>query len=341
MSRNNCRAAGQLAAKPRRSAWLRPHLLFWLSIALLVLGISASAGAQKPRVLRIGYQKSSALLLAKLDGQLEQAFRARGVSVEWREFTSGPPLLQGISSAALDVGEVGDAPGVFAQAAGAPLKYIAFAKSSPGNIGVVVKEASPLRTLKDLAGKRIGVAEGTSAHYFLLKALGSAGVTYKDVTPVFLQPPEGRAAFESGAVDAWVVWDPFLAGAELGTGTGSKGRLLANGAGLVPFYGFYLASQKFLDESPDLVAPFIEQLELLEPRAKADVNKTAKTIATQLGIPLDIAGLYEGRKQRYGAKALTTDVIKSQQELADLFFGHGLIKRAVTVNDYVWPASAR
>ncbi|MEY2930042.1 MAG: hypothetical protein RL033_791, partial [Pseudomonadota bacterium] len=287
------------------TAVLAQRCLFALTMALFLWVSAGVASAEKPRVLRIGYQKSSSLLLAKLDGQLEKAFREQGVSVEWREFTSGPPLLQGIGSAALDVGEVGDAPGVFAQAAGAPLKYIAFAKPSPDNIGIVVKDASPIRSLKELAGKRIGVAEGTSAHYFLLKALSSAGLEYKDVKPVFLQPPEGRAAFENGSVDAWAVWDPFLAAAELGNGQSSKGRLLANGSGIVPFYGFYLASQKFLDQSPDLVAPLLAQLEQLEGRAKANVAKTAQTIATQLGIPPEIAALYEGRKQRYGAKPLT------------------------------------
>lgn len=322
-------------------AALGQRSLLALSIALFLWMSAGVASAEKARVLRIGYQKSSSLLLAKLDGQLEKAFREQGISVEWREFTSGPPLLQGISNAALDVGEVGDAPGVFAQAAGAPLKYIAFAKPSPGNIGIVVKDASPIRSLKELAGKRIGVAEGTSAHYFLLKALSSAGLDYKDIKPVFLQPPEGRAAFENGSVDAWAVWDPFLAAAELGNGQGSKvGRLLANGNGIVPFYGFYLASQKFLDQSPDLVAPLLAQLEQLEGRAKADVAKTAQTIATQLGIPPQIAALYEGRKQRYGAKPLTPEVIQSQQQLADLFFAQGLIKRAVVVSDYVWAGRA-
>jgi len=311
-----------------------------LSWALLVLALSSVASAEQARVLRIGYQKSSALLLAKLDGQLEQAFRQRGIKVEWREFTSGPPLLQGIANAALDVGEVGDAPGVFAQASGAALQYIAYAKPSPGSIGLVVKSGSPIRTLKELAGKRVGVAEGSSAHYFLLKALGSAGIAYKDIKPVFLQPPEGRAAFEAGSIDAWAVWDPFLAAAELGSGQGSKGRLLASGDGLVPFYGFYLASKKFLDESPDLVAPLLAQLEQLEARAKADVGKTAQTIATQLGIPIEVARLYESRKQRYGAKPLTAEVIKSQQELADLFFAQGLIKRSVVVNEYVWSPRA-
>ncbi|MET0410194.1 MAG: aliphatic sulfonate ABC transporter substrate-binding protein [Polyangiaceae bacterium] len=329
---------------PHRRPWFRSGplktALAALSLTLVILGLGASASAQKPRVLRIGYQKSSSLLLAKLDGQLDKAFRERGVTIEWREFTSGPPLLQGISSAALDVGEVGDAPPVFAQAAGAPLKYIAFAKPSPGSIGIVVKDGSPLKSLKELAGKRVGVAEGTSAHYFLIKALSSAGLGYKDITPVFLQPPEGRAAFENGSVDAWAIWDPFLAAAELGNGA-SKGRLLTSGQGVVPFYGFYLASQKFLDESPDLVAPFLEQLEQLERRAKADTGKTAKTVATQLGIPLEIATLYEQRKQRYGAKPLTPEVIKSQQEIADLFFAQGLIKRAVVVSEYVWAAGPR
>jgi len=47
-----------------------------------------------------------------------------------------------------------------------------------------------------------------------VKALEKAGVKYSEIEPVFLAPADARAAFERGAVDAWVIWDPFQAAAE-------------------------------------------------------------------------------------------------------------------------------
>jgi len=310
------------------------------SLALGATGLGAagmgSAGmaraAEPVRTLRIGYQKSSTLFLAKLDGNLERRFAALGVRTEWGEFSSGPPLLSAIAVGALDVGEVGDAPGVFAQAAGAPIKYVAYAKASPRSVGLLVRWDSPARTVADLRGKRVGLAKGSSAHYFLIKALKAAGLSYRDITPVFLQPPEGRAGFDAGDIDAWAVWDPFFAAAEVG----SRARLLRDGTGLIPFYGFYLASDTFLARSPDLVAPLLAELQGLEPRAKKDVARTAATLARQLGIPLEVANRYEARKQRYGGLPLTAEVIASQQEIADLFLADGLIAKPIAVKDYVW-----
>jgi sulfonate transport system substrate-binding protein len=317
--------------KPSALRYLSARYVWLCALAALLASLSAPAAADT-RLLRIGYQKSSSLLLAKLDGELERQLLARGVKVEWREFTSGPPLLQAIGAAALDIGEVGDAPGVFAQAAGAPLRYIAYANASPSSIGLIVKADSAIVSLAGLAGKRVGVAEGSSAHYFLLQALASAGLKYSDITPVLLQPPDARTAFEARHIDAWAIWDPFLAAAEVG----KTSRVLTYGKGLVPFYGFYLASQKFLAEAPELVALFSQQLEALGPRAKLDVEKTATTLATQLNIPIEVARLAEGRKLRYGAKPLSVEVIASQQKIADTFLSQGLIKKPIVVQDYVW-----
>jgi len=79
---------------------------------------------------------------------------------------------------------------------------------------------------------------------------------------------------------------------------------------------------------------------VLESRAKKDVGKTAATLARQLGIPLEVATRYETRKQRYGGKPLTPEIIASQQEIADLFLADGLISKPIAVKDYVWTRRA-
>ncbi|MFX8899330.1 sulfonate ABC transporter substrate-binding protein, partial [Acinetobacter baumannii] len=81
------------------------------------------------------------------------------------------------------------------------------------------------------------------------RALEKAGVPYNEVTTAYLPPAEGRAAFERGAVDAWVIWDPFQAAAEKTI----EARPLADGTGLVANYQFYFSTRTFADKAPKVV----------------------------------------------------------------------------------------
>ncbi len=74
---------------------------------------------------------------------------------------------------------------------------------------------SPVKTLADLKGKKIGVAKGSSAHNLLVSALESEKIAWSDITPVYLAPADAASAFGRGAIDAWSIWDPFYAIAEL------------------------------------------------------------------------------------------------------------------------------
>ena len=102
------------------------------------------------------------------------------------------------------------------------------------------------RSVADLKGKKVALNKGSNVHYLLVKALEKAGVKYSEIEPVFLAPADARAAFERGAVDAWVIWDPFQAAAEVATGA----RTLADGTGLVANHQFYLAAAEVRRRQP-------------------------------------------------------------------------------------------
>ncbi|HEY8966852.1 MAG TPA: aliphatic sulfonate ABC transporter substrate-binding protein [Candidatus Methylacidiphilales bacterium] len=310
--------------------FLKSSVLVATALSLVLAGASS---LRAETVLRVGYQKSSTLFLQKADGSFERALAKQGVKVEWKEFTSGPPLLAALAGGSLDFGEVGDAPGIFAQAADAPVRYVGYLHASPHSVGVLVPKGSKIATLADLKGKKIAWAQGSSAHFFLGKVLQKAGLGLADVTPVYLQPPEARVAFDSGTVDAWAIWDPFLTAAELG----SHAKLLVDGEGLIPFYGFYFASTAWLaGDGKKFLPVFFEEANALVQRVDQDHAGTAKLYAQFLGLPPDVAALYEKRKERYGAYPITPEVIASQQEAADLFYAQGIIKKPVKVADYVW-----
>ena len=180
-----------------RRTWLQRTLA--LAATLLAFG----AHAEPAKELRIGFQKSASLfVLQKAQGTLEKRLAPQGVAVKWVEFPAGPQLLEGLNVGAVDVGFVGEAPPIFAQAAGARFVYIGNDPASPTTEAVVVPKDSPLKSVADLKGRRVALNKGSNVHYLLVKLLEKNNLKYSDITPVFLPPADARAAFEKGAVDA-------------------------------------------------------------------------------------------------------------------------------------------
>ena len=212
------------------------------AIAAVAAIISATAvNAQTPpsETIRIGYQKSSTLTaILKTNGELEKALAPLGVRVSWHEFTSGLPLLEAINTGNIDFGaDVADTVPLFAQAAGAKLAYIAEEAASPSAQAILVGAESPIRTVADLKGKKVAVTKGAGSHFLLLAALAKSGLSFKDISPAYLTPADGRAAFIGGNVDAWVAWDPFLTSAQ----RQSNARVLSDGSnGLASYKRYYL-----------------------------------------------------------------------------------------------------
>src|SRR5438445_790757 len=225
-------------------------------LSLSIVGCTVAASYGQDKVVRIGFQKYGKLVLLKSKGTLEGKLKAAGYQVVWTEFPSGPPLLEALNVGAIDFGNTGEAPPIFAQAAGAPIQYVAYEPPAPKGEAILVPKDSKLNSVADLRGKKVALNKGSNVHYLLVKALEKAGVKYSEIETVFLAPADARAAFERGAVDAWVIWDPFLAAAEAATGA----RTLADGSGIVSNYQFYFSSKKFLENDPAIVDLVLAQL---------------------------------------------------------------------------------
>ena len=147
-------------------------LLVTASLAIPMLMVRRHAAAAQRGVLRIGYQKASVtLVLARNRGVFEQKLNPLGYDVDWAEFTSGPPLLEALNAGAVNFGFTGEPPMIFAQAAGAPIVYVAATNPSPRAVAILKPAGSQLQSVHDLAGKKVAVAKGSSAHYLLVAAL--------------------------------------------------------------------------------------------------------------------------------------------------------------------------
>jgi sulfonate transport system substrate-binding protein len=297
-----------------------------LSMSTALAGVGASYGQDK--VVRIGFQKYGKLVLLKSKGSLEPRLKALGYSVTWTEFPSGPPLLEAINVGAIDFGNTGETPPIFAQAAGAPIRYVAYEPPAPKGEAILVAKDSPLKSVADLKGKKVAFNKGSNVHYLLVKALEKAGVKYSDITPVFLAPADARAAFERGAVDAWVIWDPFQAAAEAAT----DARTLADGTDTVPNHQFYLSSQKFLESDPKILDAILAGLREVDEWAKTDIHAVAEQLSPSVGLSVPVLEVAL-KRQAYGIEPIDSQVIAEQQKLADSFLALGLIPKSITVSD--------
>lgn len=302
------------------------HLTLRLrALAVAALGLFAMASLQpaKSEELRIGYQKSSTLTaILKTSGELEKALAPLGVTISWHEFTSGLPLLEAINIGSIDFGaDVADTVPIFAQAAGAKLAYVAEEAASPAAQAIVVSEASAIKTTTELKGKRIAVTKGAGSHYLLLAALAQSGLSFKDITPAYLAPADGRAAFVSNNVDAWVAWDPFLTSALHQT----KGRILSDGSnGLASYKRYYLASAAYADKHAEVLNVIFAKLSATGKWVKAQPKDAATLLAGLWGI--DAATVEEANSHRsYQVGAVTGPGLSEQQRIADAFHAEGLI----------------
>jgi sulfonate transport system substrate-binding protein len=304
---------------------------YWLA-ALVALPLAVAEPAAAGGVIRIGFQKSGVPLLVKSQGTLEKELAPLGWRVAWKEFPSGPPLLEALNAGSIDFGHSGDAPLILAQSAGIPFVYVG--STAPGSpcTGILVPANSTVRTVAELKGRKVAFTKGSSSHYLVAHALKKAGLQLSDVTVVNLGPAEARAALESGSIDAWAVWDPFMAAAEVD----AHARVLINGEGLQSHREIYFARRDFAEKNPAIIAAVLANLRETGVRALADPKGTAAFLAEKLGISLPVMELSEGRKKRYGAEPFTAKAAAEQQDVADLFFEQGLIPARLRVSDVIF-----
>ncbi len=280
----------------------------------------------KVSVVRFGYQKSTALI--KIKGVLEKRLQPEGISVKWIDFPAGPQLLEAINVGSVDIGPTGESPPIFAQAAGASITYIAGIAPSPSGEAILVPQNSAIKTVADLKGKKVAFQKGSSAHYFLVQILEKAGLQYSDVQPVNLPPPDARAAFVKGSVDAWAIWDPFYAAVEQKT----NARVLVDGKEVNKQGGYYLASRKFATENPQLIKTILEEIQKLEDWSSHNQEAVAEALAPVLGLDLETMKKATFRK-RFGVVPINEQLIAEQQKVADTFYRLKLIPKHLDVKE--------
>lgn len=280
--------------------------------------------------VRIGYQRTTDLDLLRSRGELDRRLQEQGIGVEWSLFQSGPPMLEAMNGGSIDFGGIGDAPPIFAQAAGGEFYYVSVIPYGPATQDIIVPANSSIQTPADLRGKKVALQRGSSAHYLLLSVLSAAAVPPDEVEVVSLAPADARGAFEQGAVDAWSIWDPFLAVAQ----EESPIRELKVGQ---ERRTFFLASRRFTEDRPDALRTILEATQENGAWALQNQAQLAEDFSQATNLPKDIMATVNDRRN-WQPEPVTEAVQQAQQQVADAFYGAQIIPRKIEVKNAFLPA---
>ena len=241
----------------------------------------------------IGVQGSGGLFgKAREEKWFEQEFEKLGVKVEWAEFQSGPPMTEAMASKRLDFAGLGNMPVVAGQAAGIPFTIISQTLDGKNNVAIIVKKDSAINSIEDLKGKKVAVAKGSNAYNFLYLGLKESGLQASDIEAIQLQPDEAQAAFETGGIDAWATWDPYIT---LNSLT-DKGRVLTDGEQLgVLSPSFTIVRTEFAEKYPELVTLYLKIVEKSRLWEEAHLAEAQDRYAAEYKVPL---GVIQGMRDR-------------------------------------------
>jgi sulfonate transport system substrate-binding protein len=207
------------------------------------------------------------------------------VPIKWVLSQGSNRALEFLNSGSVDFGSTAGLAAVLSKANGNPIKSV-YVFSRPEWTALLVAKDSPIKSLKDLKGKKIAATKGTDPFLFLLRSLHQEGLSKSDVEILALQHADGRAALEQGRVDAWAGLDPLMAGSEIQAGSRILHRNVAFNT-----YGFLNTTEDFAKRHPEQVRRVIAAYEKARKWIIANPAETARLVSEEAKLPLEVARL--------------------------------------------------
>jgi len=316
--------------RPKRS---RRHFLQ----AGIGLGLGFAAGSLKAAtatpetLLRVAAYKGDTSVFYQAAGAADFHYR-----VDYAEFSGGNLIVEAIAGGSIDLGNMSEIPPIFSVQSGAPLKLIAVERGDVNNQVLLVPQQSRIRDVAQLKGLRVGYVRSTTSHYLLLRFLQEKGLSFADIQAVSLSPQDGLAAFQSGQLDAWVIYGPLI---QLARKQGA--RTLKTGLGYLSG-NYLLAAHTKAIADPAKHAAISDYL-LRERKVCAWISRSPDAYASKLaqitGLP---KWLFEEQikleNQPRTLVAVDDAAIRSQQQVADVFYEHKVLERRIDVSS-LWDRS--
>lgn len=221
----------------------------------------------------IGYQDM--VVPYRMAQEAKELEKATGYKINWKQFGGGGEVIKAMASGAVQIGEVGSAGIAAAVSRGEPLELFWILDDIGDAEALVVKNGSGINTIADLKGKKIAVPFNSTTHFHTMVALDQAKVNPADVQILNMRPPEVRAAWQRGDIQATFIWDPVLAEAKKdGKVILSSGKISAE-TGKATFDG-YVVNKDWAKVNRDFMVTFVKILAASDENYRKNKAKWTK-----------------------------------------------------------------
>lgn len=305
---------------------------FSLKTKILFTAVTLSFGSQSslaalPDTLKLDYAYyAPTSLVVKEQKLLEKALPK--TEIKWVFGQGSNRSLEYLNSDSLDFSSTAGLAAALSRANGSPIKTV-YIQSQPEWTALVVAKNSPIKSLKDLKGKKIAATKGTDPFLFTLQALETAGLNKKEVQLVHLQHPDGKTAFERGQVDAWAGLDPLMAAAQIQSGA----KLLYRNVGFNS-YSVLSTKEQFAKQNPEAIEAVIKAYEQARKWAKANPDKLAELLARESKLPIAVTKLQLSRTN-FEQNIPTAKHINALKKSGTILTEENLVRPGTNVNQVI------
>ena len=308
-----------------------------LGTALTVAGVMASTAQAQTKEVTIAYQDM--VVPYRIAQEAKDLEKATGYKVNWKQFGGGGEVIKAMASGAVQIGEVGSAGVAAALSRGEPYELFWILDDIGDAEALVAKNGSGINSVADLKGKKIAVPFNSTTHFHMMVALEQAKINPADVQILNMRPPEIRAAWQRGDIQATFIWDPVLAEVKKDGKVITSSGVISAATGKATFDG-YIANRDWAKANKDFMVKFTKLLATSDASYRSNKAKwtadspQVKAVAKWSGAkPEDVPagmGLYRfptaqeqatkwlgGGKDSIAAKALTAtaDFQLSQKQI--------------------------
>jgi sulfonate transport system substrate-binding protein len=260
--------------------------LGWFAALATLLFAPNLFGADKPtlRIATTPYPLHAPLWAAKELGYLDEELEKVGATYTWNVFENGPLINEAARSGDIDTAILGDQPAIIARSVG--LDIIAFANIAAGEraMALVAPIDSPIKTVKDIKGKKIAYGKGTYVHHLLALLLEKHGVKNSDFEHINLGINDIPIALENRQIDAAMVWEHYISLLTLA----NKVRVIADGTGIKQGNIIAYVRRDYAEASPDIVAAYVRALDRGAKYVNEHTKEAAKLLAPAYKLPIDV-----------------------------------------------------
>lgn len=202
--------------------------------------------------------------------------KATGYKISWRKFDAGTDVIAAMASGGIKLAELGSSPLAIGASQGVDYQLFAISNVIGAAEALVARNGAGIDKLADIAGKKIGVPLGSTAHFSLMGAMRHAKIDPKSVTVLGMKPDQIAAAWSQKQIDAAYVWDPALAKIKV------DGKVIVHSGEVAqwgnPTFDGWVVNPQWAKENEAFMIAFVKTLDKVNGNYTANAAKwTAAT----------------------------------------------------------------